>query len=336
MNPKDTSPVVRELNELRRGRGLDATDLHVRVGPVLRAACDIVDSDPPAELRHKLVLRLTELCGRLPGDLQLAARVALALHEEASGEFLDRRIAWLAAQFDRDPRTARRRIDQAFILLGERLQSQVERMGDSGPYSPTGWYVERLKAVLRLDLAAPLLVEERSIIATADELDEIVVALSAPRDLDEEDGPAVEAEVVYGGEIVERERVSSGHSRFVVRLPKPLRLGQRHEYSIQFRARSRAALRPYYVLTPLRRCESFSVRVRFGVDALPERIWRVNGLPPRAIDDFVPVDDPLVVDSVGDVRLDFYTLQQGLSYGLQWRDRPDRPDLPDRQEVTDD
>ena len=52
---------------------------------------------------------LTALCEQLPDDLRIAASVALALHDEAVGEFLDRRIAWLADHFDRDPRTARLR-----------------------------------------------------------------------------------------------------------------------------------------------------------------------------------------------------------------------------------
>src|SRR3954463_16135833 len=110
-------PFVRELNELRRGRGLDAADLHQRIGPCLREACGIEDTDQPTAARQKLVPRLTELCGRLPADLRLAALAALGLHEEAAGEFLDRRISWLASVLDRDPRTARRRIDLAFRPL---------------------------------------------------------------------------------------------------------------------------------------------------------------------------------------------------------------------------
>jgi hypothetical protein len=317
---KDPTEVIRELGELRRGRGLDATDLHLRTGPVLRAACGIVDSDTPAQSRRKLILRLTELCGGLPEDLKMAALAALALHEEASGEFLDRRIAWLAAQYDRDPRTARRRVDRALARLGERLQGDVDRVDDVGPYVPAGWYVERFKAVLRLNLARPLLVEERGIVTTVDELDEIVVAVSTPRDLSRPAGRPIDANMVYGGEIVERDQVSQSHARFVVRLPKPLRLGQRHEYSIEFSVESRSALRPYYVLTPLRRCEFFSVRVCFGIDAQPQSVWRVNGLPARVVDDFLPGVDLLTVDSLGDVQAEFHSLQQGLSYGLQWCD----------------
>jgi hypothetical protein len=281
VSASEACPVVRELTELRRGRGLDATDLHARVGPRLREACDIGQSDIPAVVRRKLILRLTELCGRLPSDLQLAALVALGLHEEASGEFLDRRISWLANRFDRDPRTARRRIDDAFRLLGEYLD------------------------------------EDRCIVAATDELDEIVVALSVPRQAGT-NGPAIEAQMIYGGELVESQQVSPSHARFVVRLPRPLGLGQRHEYGIQFTPYPRPLLRPYYVLTPLRRCEHFTVRVRFHPQFRPAEVWRLNGLPARVVDDCIPGDDRLSIDNVGDISLEFHALQQGLSYGLQW------------------
>ena len=314
----DAADTVHELSELRRGRGLDAADLYARVGPNLRRACTIVDADAPAQVRRKLVLRLTELCGRLPDDLRLAALVALALHEEAAGEFLDRRIAWLADHFDRDSRTARRRIDQAFRLLAGYLDDVRDQATSYNLYAPDGWYVESLKAVLRMDLDPPQLTEERRIVVTTDELDEIVVSLSAPNDQAAEAGDGITAQMVYGGELVEAHHAARGHSRFVIRLPEPLSLGQRHTYSIQFTSYSRALMRPYYVMTPYRRCEHLAVRVRFGHDDKPTSVWRLNGLPQRAVDDFVPTNDRLTIDRLGEVSLEFHDMQQGLSYGLQW------------------
>jgi len=322
----DSGQIVHELNELRRGRGLAATDLHSRVGPGLCLASGITDTDVPAAVRRKLVLMITGLFGRLPPDLRLAASAALGLHEEADGSFLDSRIAWLAARFDRDPRTARRRIDHAFNLMAEYVEDQFSRYQPGGSYSPEGWYVESLRSVLRMDLPVPTLTEERRIVATADDLDEIVLPFSAPRDATADVVYDIEAEMIYGGEIVEVKRVSPGHARFTVRMPAPLAMGQRSEYSIQFSSGHRQWLRPYYVFTPLRRCEQFSVRVRFDPSHLPRTVWCVNGLPSRAIDDFVPVGDQLPVDRVGNIALEFHTLQLGLSYGLQWSDAPTGPD----------
>ncbi len=314
MTAENSFPFVRELNELRRGRGLDATDLHQRIGPCLREACRIAEADSPAAARHKLVLRLTELCGRLPADLRLAALAALGLHEEAAGEFLDRRISWLAGMLDRDPRTARRRIDLAFRRLDE-LLGEPSQGRDLHPLA--GWYVESMKVMLRFDRELPDLQEERRIVAEVDELDELVLSFSVPAVPGTDPVPDITADVLFGGEIVEAKQVSASHAQFVMRLPSPLRLGQRHEYGIRFTPR-RTSLRPYYALTPLRRCEEFSVRVRFDRADPPARVWRLNGVPGRVVDDGVDSGDALTVNRVGEVGLEFHELHQGLSYGLQW------------------
>ncbi|NBH10959.1 hypothetical protein, partial [Amycolatopsis sp. SID8362] len=243
---------------------------------------------------------------------------ALGLHEEAAGEFLDRRISWLASVLDRDPRTARRRIDLAFRRLDELLGAPA-RERDLHPLA--GWYVESMKVVLRLDRDPPDVQEERRIVAEVDELDELVLSFSAPAVPGLDPVPAIAADVLFGGEIVEARQVSASHAQFVMRLPSPLRLGQRHEYGIRF-APQRSALRPYYVITPLRRCEKFSVRVRFDREIPPSRVWRLNGVPGRVIDDGTDSGDSLTVNSLGEVGLEFHDLHQGLSYGLQWSSDP--------------
>lgn len=281
MNDTDT---VHELNDLRRGRGLNAANLGSRVGPRLRRACAIEDTDGPALLRRKIVLRLAALCERLPDDLAIAASVALALHDEADGEFLDRRINWLAEHFDRDPRTARRRVDTAFRLLGERLDDE------GAPHEPVdidpqdGCYVESLRAVLRMDLDPPQLVEERRIVATVDDLKEITVVMRAPKGVLVGDD-VIEATMVHGGEIIEAQPMGGGNTRFVIRLPEALRLGQRYEYGIQFTSYPHSWTHPYDLLTPLHRCEHFAVHVRFG-DARPDLVWQLE--------------------------------REGMTYGLQW------------------
>lgn len=316
--------VVRELQEVRRGRGLQADDLHGRVGPRLCAASGITDTDPPAAVRRKLTLRLAELCGLLPSDLELAARVALGLHEDAEGQFLDRRVEWLATHFDRDPKTARRRIDQAFRLLSEHLDEHNSRNDDTSEYAPDGWYIASMRAAVRMDTDPPQLTEQRTIVATVDSLDEIMVALAAPKDFDgTESQERIAAEMIYGGEIVEEHHPTGSYARFVLRLPQPLSLGQRHEYGIQFTSYPRSLMRPFYVLTSLRRCDHFTASIRFGSKHTPDAVWRVSGVPPRALDDFTPTDNLITVDRVGDVSVEFHELRPGLSYGAQWIMRRD-------------
>lgn len=285
MNAGKGTETVHELNDLRRGRGLNTADLGARIGPRLRRACGVDDGDSPALVRRKVVLRLTALCDQLPDDLRVAASVALALHGEAAGEFLDRRITWLADHFDRDPRTARRRVDTAFRLLGERLDDDRPGPADFGLGSPEGWYVESLRAVLRLDLQPAELIEERRIVATVDDLKEVTVSLRTPRTGMPADHDMIEAEMLEGGEIVEEQRLGVGHTRFVIRLPEALRLGQGHDYGIRFTSYPRSWTHPCDLLAPLQRCAHFGVRVHFG-EAQPDLVWQLE--------------------------------PEGMTYGLQW------------------
>jgi hypothetical protein len=62
--------------------------------------------------------------------------------------------------------------------------------------------------------------------------------------------------------------------------------------------------------------------VRFGTASLPRSIWRVDGIPPRALDDFEPTDQLLTADRLGEIAIEFSRLQQGLSYGIQWSEPP--------------
>lgn len=312
---------IAELRELRRGRGLLAGDVHIRVGPRIRLACGIVETDRPATARRKLALGLTERSGRLPADLRLAVLAALALHEATDQKFLHQRMEWVASQFDRDPRTARRRMDDGF----EALAALIEAVGEDGwevihnEFAPEGWYVESLRSTLRMDLEVPKLIEERCIIAAADELDEIVVSLSAvPGQTNPPPENEIQASMIHGGEITEVFRPTRTYARFVVRLPRPLKLGERHEYAVEFTGYARDQMRPYYLLTPLRRFDRFSLRVRFGVDRLPSKIWRLNGVHPLVADDFTPSSELLGVDPIRELSLEFIGLRQGLRYGVQW------------------
>jgi len=307
-----TASTFDELLEIPRGRGMQAGDVADRIGPGLRRACGVTAADSAVTVRRKVGARLTELCERLPGDLKISVLAALALHPLANHQFMQDRMSWAAHQINRDhPRAAIRRMKVAFRILAEQLDELVD-----DPRLTQGWHVYSLRALLRMDLDPPQLVEERVIVASADDLDEIEIRLSAPGHGPAADSP-IEASVLYGGEITRTDRVTPSHRRFVVRLPKPLRAGEKHEYGVRFTAFPRALMPPFYVLTPLQPCDRFIVRVRFGAD-VPRRIWRLDGIPPRAIDDFEPADGLLTADRLGEVALEFSRLHQGLSYGMRW------------------
>ncbi len=259
-------------------------------------------------MRRKVGQRLVELCERLPSDLKVSVLAGLGLHSLANQQLLQDRLAWAARQINRDhPRAAARRMRTAFEILAEQLDDAVRN-----PTRHDGWHTTSLRALLRMDIDPPRLVEDRVIVASSDNLDEIEIRFSAGAP----ENPVL-ATALYGGEITRTEQVTPSHHRFVLRLPKPLHAGERHEYGMRFTGPPRAVMRPFYVLTPLHPCKRFTLRVRFGAD-VPKRIWRVNGIPARAIDEFDPSDDVLDPGQLGEVALEFTQLRQGLSYGMHW------------------
>jgi hypothetical protein len=306
-----------ELLEIHRGRGLLADDVAARVGQRLRTACGVTRTDSPAGIRRKVTTRLLELSERLPGDVRISVRAALALDREADHQFVQDRMSWAATRINRDhPRAAVRRMKIGFRILAEQLDEQLDN-----PAVHQGWHTGSLRALLRMDVDPPELVEERVIVASTDHLAEIETRFSAPGNSNGTDSP-ITAAVLYGGEIVGEERVGRSHRKFVLRLPKPLNAGDRHEFGLRLSAFPRALMRPYYVLTPLQPCAEFALRVRFGTASLPRSIWRVDGIPPRALDDFEPTDQLLTADRLGEIAIEFSRLQQGLSYGIQWSEPP--------------
>jgi len=284
-------------------------------------ACSMGEGDSPAEARRKIKLLLLEACNRLPDDMRVAALVALGLHEGAQDEFLDRRVDWLANYLDRDPRTARRRIDQAFSHLAEGIELawRAPSRGVGKEFTSDGWYVESMRATLRLDADPPQLLESRRIVATSDDLGEVVVSLSVPRAAAVDARYQVDAEVIHGGELTSREQVSPGHSRLIMRLPRPLGRGEHHDYGIQFTSYPREVMRPYYVVTPFQRFDHALLRVRYDRTNMPKLVWCAKGVPAQVIQDSSPSSDILSPDSIGEVVAEFHSLQRGLSYGIQWQ-----------------
>ena len=319
--PKDSrrSIIVTELKQLRRGRGLAIENLEHRLGPALRAASSIADTDPPTVVRRKIILRISELSQQLPEDVRLIALVALGLHDEAPDGLLDQRVSWLAQRRDRAARSIRRRMDEALQLLAEQFDNPDEPNRSISKHAPDGWHVDSIRATLRMDLDPPQLTEDRHIMATVDNLDTIVASLSVPKDsLISPDTP-IDAQVIYGGRIAEVHNVTRGYTKFVIQLPQPLGIGDYHEYRIQFTSYPREFMLPYYVLTPLRPSKHLTIHVKFRPTDTPMLIWQLNGVPPRVVSDFEAKNDVLALNRFGEVAVEFNELHQGLSYGIQWQ-----------------
>jgi hypothetical protein len=314
-----SATVARELRLLPRGRGVLSDDIDHRVGPLLRELCGVDGADDIGAVRRKVAQRLADLADQLPTDLGQAVRVALALGGSATDRFLKDRVGQLAVAIRRDPRTAKRRVDEGLRRLAEMITDDPEPVRrERNAFVPEGWYVDALHATLLLDRDPPQLIERRRIVATTGALDTVVAALGAPPDRAHDARHTVRMDVLQGAALLDENHLAGGHYQGVIRLPVPLAPGTSHEYTVLFTAHSRRYLLPYYALTPLRRCDHFELRVRFDRAETPTAVWRLDGLPPRVIKDFGSDRDLLDVDPIGEAHATFADLRTGLSYGVRW------------------
>ncbi|TQM80862.1 hypothetical protein FHX81_3211 [Saccharothrix saharensis] len=297
--------LVRELKSLRKGRGVLAGRIGDRVGPTLRATCGVTAGDAPGAIRRKVSARLEELAGRLPEDLRLATRAAFAIEDEARLPLYQDRVYWAAIRLDRDPRTIRRRVDEAINHLAE-LAADAPR--DRPGARSGGWRTAELHAVLTLD--GPEVIERHRVVAERDGLREL--ALTPPLPLDRPD-----VRVLYGGTLVDRHRPT-------LALPAPVDRDHAHDFAIRYRPPGEQVLRAHLVHVPEHPCDLLDLRVRFGPAPTPARVWALEGADPH--DDLTRGGVAHPVDPAGEVHLRFHHPTPGLAYGVRWRvtGAPDR------------
>ncbi|WP_290049741.1 hypothetical protein [Amycolatopsis solani] len=303
----ERAELVQELKTLRKGRGL-AGRVDDRVGPFLRSACAVADGDGMVAIREKVSGRLSSLASHLPEDLRVAALAAFAISTEARHPLYQDRVRWAASRLDRDPRTVRRRVDEAIEVLAE-LASSSPVFAESAD----SWHTASLAVSMVLDQGAPMVLEQRRIVADRDGLRSIDLAVSLP------DGRAsLSTSVLYGGRLVDRGMEATDRWGFGLSLPRPLTRGESWESAVLFRLPSVSSLRPYMVCVPRQPCESFDLRVRF--EGRPE-VRVLEGAFQSDVSDPAYRGRPHEVDSSGEIHLRFQRLTPGLAYGARWSDQ---------------
>jgi hypothetical protein len=319
----DAEAIAAEIKALRKGRGLRG-DVARRIGPLL---LELAGGDS-VQVRGRLADELSTLSGHLPGQLRTAVLAALGLHP-ATMEMAtyDRRKIWVATQFDRVPRTAERRIEEAQVLLAQEVAAELLRRRRQSDADDDGWHVEWLSVVLLLDGPTPEVIERRRIVATRDDLKDITIALDVPRDAGQS-RLNLATRVTEGGTLVRTEEPSRNRTRFHVDLPHSLRQGEAHEYEMAIQVLPGEPMRPYYVCVPERRCDRFDLRVRFDRRRPPAWVRRVVGEDLRVYESFEgvpPIAGQVPVDGTGEATASFSQLRLRQGYGLQWLFPLDEP-----------
>lgn len=312
----ESAELANELKTLRKGRGLQAPRLADQVGPMLRELAGIGPNENVATIREKLSRRLRILADSLPEDLRQVVTIALALRPDTQHQFLQERVQFLADQQKRDVRTIRRRMDEGFELLAEMA---TKPSGTKSGRTGFGWYIDRMEAILRMDKESPESFERRRITAEWDGLDVIQALITVPRhDQDQTEPHKLDTELYFGATLVGSREHGASRFDYDLKLPRPLAIGEKHEYGLIQRIPVSQPMRDHYVFFPDRRCEEFVLRIRFALDSVPKLIWRVADVFHRDVDENRPTDQILAVDGAGEINLTFQNLRPGHGYGAQW------------------
>jgi hypothetical protein len=310
-----TGRVADEIHRLRKGHGLQAGDLDARLGPLMR---ELAGDASMAARRKMLVAEIDRLSAELPGEFRTAIRASLALSAETIDEpHFTSRVSWLASQIHHENRTALRRIERAEQRLAELIAAEIQRRRGRGQAAPEGWYIKELKTVLRLDAGIIESEEDRRIVATRENLTEVMAWMDMPGEADQL-GADLQARIRYGGSLLKQEKPSPGHFKFVVRLPEPLLAGDEHRYGLMLRMPWHMLRLPHYLVVPECKCEKFDLTIRFDPQRLPPWIRRVEGETVRTFENPRRTSDLLVPDAAGEVRQEFSDLSLYLGYGIQW------------------
>ncbi|WP_297549871.1 hypothetical protein [Amycolatopsis sp.] len=309
--------VVGELKLLRKGRGISAAQLGERVGPALRAVFGISEDEDTAEIRRKTSECLRAFAAPLPEDLRTAVLAAFGLHEDARNPFYQDRVRWVAQTLDRDVRTVRRRIDEGIEQVAE-LAVAAESEPPARPYPSRSWHTEELRVSLALDQPVPEAFEFRRVVADAEDIAELDLALTLTDSV--EDGRSfrddeLDVDVFHGGLLTGRVMESSDRVGLALQLPAPLRLKERHEILLRFRAVLR---QPHYVCVPRHPVDLFDLNIRFPRPG-PVEIVQLEKVLQNDARDHQSRGVTLTPDDSGEVHVQFRHLAPGFAYGVRWQ-----------------
>jgi hypothetical protein len=312
------SDLSAEFRRIRRGRGLDRSDLSDVIGPELRRLCNVDPAMSKSETRTAVRDFVGELIRRLPAheDLRQVAETVYGLNRERFFPKLEDRVAALATHLNTSQRSVRRRMDTAT----EEMMRLAEDGEPAPPRSDPGWQVTRLETLFRLDTPTPELYELRTI-RTTREISEVPVRFTLPETAARHDLLTVDA--LFGARVVEVGHTpGNGSCRALLQLPRPLPAGETHEIWLRVVLPDDRPTWPHYAVVPLDPYDACTVRVRFAPDRRPSEVWLLDGVPYTDLCDDRPSGKPIQPSALGEVSHRFGRLRTGYGYGFAWTPVP--------------
>lgn len=303
-----------ELKRIRRGRGLDRSDLSDVIGPELRRLCKIDPSAPRSKARMAVRDFIGELIRRLPphDDLRVVAETIYGLNRDRFFPRLEDRVEALAAHLKTSQRSVRRRMDTA--------TEEMVRLAEDGdpdpPRADPGWQVTGLETLFRLDTPTPELYELRTI-RTTREISEVPVRFTLPETAAH--GALLTVDALFGARVVDVEHTpGNGSCRALLQLPGPSPVGATHEIWLRVVLPPDRPTWPHYAVVPLDPYDSCTVRVRFAPHRPPVEVWLLDGVPYTDLCDAKPSGDSIRPSALGEIRRRFGRLRIGHGYGFAW------------------
>ncbi|ONI70529.1 hypothetical protein ALI144C_48725 [Actinosynnema sp. ALI-1.44] len=291
--------LVHELKALRGGLGVEDPHLVARAGSAVRRASGVADGESPAIAREKIRMWLERLIAQLPDAAARTGRAVFGFDGPGDQPYLARLRA-LGQAVDREVRTMQRRADQIVARIAELALTQSSA---TDPHAGEPWHTALVQVDLVLDQPEIEVFENRRIISHTNGLTEIRHSLTIPQARDRTDHVDLDAlgiTVLRGGDMSAPPRmVSTNRLEFALRPPQPLAPGDDHEFFFRLRL---PEMSPFYVCTPRFGCDEFHLRVRFGRDRVPDRIWLIDGELSMEAADPVPSARPCVRTAPGRSR----------------------------------
>jgi hypothetical protein len=282
---------------------------------MLLSASGVSENDGLEAIRAKVAGRLSELAEHLPEDLRLAALAAFAIVAEARQPLYQDRVRWAASQVDRDPRTVRRRVDEAIELLAELSVSSENSPNPAVPLD--GWHTSSLRLWMSASRAKAECFEARRIIANSDGISRIRLAISGYQGISQTNENKIDLStlsIFEGGTLRDHWMESSDRIGITLELPRPLYRGESHQIALRFESQNEQS---YCICTPRSPCDFFDISVRFN-DHIPENPRVLDGAFQRDVTDPGFDGTPAEINEAGEMRGRFRGLTPGLAYGFRW------------------
>ena len=183
------------------------------------------------------------------------------------------------------------------------------------------WFTESFTALVRADIEPVEVIQRKTIVATADGVAQITTSVNVPRHPEALNRPVgLESELLYGGSLELRQQPYDSFFANVIVLPRQLRAGERHEYSVRLRIPPGQRMASHFLHVPFRRSDHFELRVRFDPRRPPETVWLLRDAPTAMIYQREPQAQTMVPDRFGEVYASFHDMRLGLGYGARWRE----------------